>query len=391
MNVVSKVGSLITQGVYSVATPFHPFGGAVDIIVVEQEDGTYRSTPWYVRFGKFQGVLKVAEKIVRISVNGADSNFHMYLDNSGEAYFVKEEPVDQERASGEQVAESPDKSRKNQENDELFDLDGNNISSSEYSYRYESISEVDELVDSPQDLNSEMVLFSVDGHVLTAPISSNEETVEDVQLTVPQFHLGPGEGSAEGFSPGGNEWGANLFSNLNAASSDVSNELKKDNTIHYSGNEVFSGYQEPSELSLNATRCDSGGFDSFNGRIQFEESVDDSLSLSAAVDKPVACDDIKIITESLAINMHIESHEERLTIQNTELNSGSVSLSLQSIDTNMDVKYEPTGSIQEQSLVQETTEKDRTLFGMGKNQIQILSRMNSIILHCFIYHLFYRI
>ena len=90
MNVVGKVGSLITQGVYSVATPFHPFGGAVDVIVVQQQDGTFRCTPWYVRFGKFQGVLKGAEKIVRINVNGIEANFHMYLDNSGEAYFVKE-------------------------------------------------------------------------------------------------------------------------------------------------------------------------------------------------------------------------------------------------------------------------------------------------------------
>ena len=90
MNVVGKVGSLITQGVYSVATPFHPFGGAVDVIVVQQQDGTFRSTPWYVRFGKFQGVLKGAEKFVRINVNGVEANFHMYLDNSGEAYFLKE-------------------------------------------------------------------------------------------------------------------------------------------------------------------------------------------------------------------------------------------------------------------------------------------------------------
>ncbi|CDP06669.1 unnamed protein product [Coffea canephora] len=90
MNVVVKVGSLLTQGVYSVATPFHPFGGAVDIIAVQQQDGSFRSTPWYVRFGKFQGVLKGAEKVVRIEVNGIEANFHMYLDNSGEAYFVRE-------------------------------------------------------------------------------------------------------------------------------------------------------------------------------------------------------------------------------------------------------------------------------------------------------------
>lgn len=57
MSLVGRVGSLISQGVFSVATPFHPFGGAVDIIVVEQNDGNFKSTPWYVKFGKFQGVL----------------------------------------------------------------------------------------------------------------------------------------------------------------------------------------------------------------------------------------------------------------------------------------------------------------------------------------------
>ncbi|CAJ1978280.1 unnamed protein product, partial [Sphenostylis stenocarpa] len=90
MNVVGKVGSLITQGVYLVATPFHSFGRAVDVIVVQQPDGKFRCTPWYVRFRKFQGMLKGAEKVVRINVNGVEAHSHMYLDNSGEAYFVKE-------------------------------------------------------------------------------------------------------------------------------------------------------------------------------------------------------------------------------------------------------------------------------------------------------------
>ncbi|ONK80498.1 uncharacterized protein A4U43_C01F18440 [Asparagus officinalis] len=111
MNVVGKVGSLISQGVYSFATPFHPFGGAVDIIVVEQEDGTYRSTPWYVRFGKFQGIIKGAEKLVTISVNGVDADFHMYLDHSGQAYFMREvEGSDSLSSSLASVEGSPHKS-----------------------------------------------------------------------------------------------------------------------------------------------------------------------------------------------------------------------------------------------------------------------------------------
>ncbi|GAB2219784.1 hypothetical protein Droror1_Dr00007421 [Drosera rotundifolia] len=90
MYAVGRIGSYITRGVYTVSGPFHPFGGAVDIIVVEQQDGSFKSSPWYVRFGKFQGVLKAKEKVVSINVNGANADFHMYLDHKGEAYFLRE-------------------------------------------------------------------------------------------------------------------------------------------------------------------------------------------------------------------------------------------------------------------------------------------------------------
>ncbi|KAK1301279.1 hypothetical protein QJS10_CPB12g01626 [Acorus calamus] len=90
MNAVERLSSYISRGVYTVSGPFHPFGGAVDIIVVQQPDGSFKSTPWYVRFGKFQGVLKTKEKVVNISVNGIEAGFHMYLDHKGEAYFLKD-------------------------------------------------------------------------------------------------------------------------------------------------------------------------------------------------------------------------------------------------------------------------------------------------------------
>ncbi|MFZ8278356.1 hypothetical protein ACO1KY_14560, partial [Staphylococcus aureus] len=53
---------------------------------------------------------------------------------------------------------------------------------------------MDSLVES-QNSNSEVVLVSVDGHILTAPISSSERNTENMQLSIPQFHLGPGEGT----------------------------------------------------------------------------------------------------------------------------------------------------------------------------------------------------
>ncbi|KAI4366424.1 hypothetical protein MLD38_022305 [Melastoma candidum] len=97
MEAVGKIGRYISKGAYIVSGPFHPFGGAIDIIVVEQPDGTFKSSPWYVRFGKFQGVLKTKEKIVKLCVNGVEADINMYLNHKGEAYFlqvVEEEDTD---------------------------------------------------------------------------------------------------------------------------------------------------------------------------------------------------------------------------------------------------------------------------------------------------------
>ncbi|KAA0044060.1 phosphatidate phosphatase PAH1-like [Cucumis melo var. makuwa] len=271
MNVVGKVGSLISQGVYSVATPFHPFGGAVDIIVVQQQDGTFRSTPWYVRFGKFQGVLKGAEKIVRISVNGVESNFHMYLDNSGEAYFIKEAEIgpgnevdgvtDDLVKDGLIYGDSKDEHNKTlfvkgrlehsisdstvvQLRDESDSMGVARIERAEsdvehrfYDFQDEqsSVEDLVELSESDsnrydnlenescaesQGTDSEVILVSVDGHILTAPILATEQNTEDVQLSTPQFHLGPGEGTEfceDNEFTGENAWAADYINQLNTS------------------------------------------------------------------------------------------------------------------------------------------------------------------------------
>ncbi|XP_038884861.1 phosphatidate phosphatase PAH2-like isoform X2 [Benincasa hispida] len=124
MNAVGILGSYISKGVYTVSGPFHPFGGAVDIVVVEQQDGSFKSSPWYVRFGKFQGVLKTKEKVVSIVVNGVEANFQMYLDHKGEAYFLRE--VDVEGESGLYPSSSGDEA----DGKLLQELDGRRILSS---------------------------------------------------------------------------------------------------------------------------------------------------------------------------------------------------------------------------------------------------------------------
>ncbi|XP_022745799.1 phosphatidate phosphatase PAH1 isoform X2 [Durio zibethinus] len=315
MNVVGKVGSLISQGVYSVATPFHPFGGAVDVIVVQQQDGTFRSTPWYVRFGKFQGVLKGAEKVVRITVNGIEADFHMCLDNSGEAYFVREVDSgkgietngDLKDSDGEFIqddgnkkiaefcrlehsvsdsgvaqlrneydATSPKRLERTESDtrfyefqDEQSSLEGS-VNLSEFgSGRYEGL-DGGECFGEAQVSDSEVVLVSVDGHILTAPVSASEQDAENVQLSTPQFHLGPVEGpdfceGNEEYSSGGNVWAADYISKLSSAaakdsSHDVCN-VNSDSTALGRHPETSEGgkhacqTEETQDLSNHESKC----------------------------------------------------------------------------------------------------------------------------------------
>ncbi|XP_064651749.1 phosphatidate phosphatase LPIN2-like isoform X2 [Lineus longissimus] len=63
--------------------------GAIDVVVVEQEDGSLICSPFHVRFGKI-GVLRSREKVVDIEVNGQGVGLHMKLGEAGEAFFVEE-------------------------------------------------------------------------------------------------------------------------------------------------------------------------------------------------------------------------------------------------------------------------------------------------------------
>jgi len=63
--------------------------GAIDVIVIQAEDGSFRSSPFHVRFGKL-GVLKAREKIVDLEINGEPVTIQMKLDDNGAAFFVEE-------------------------------------------------------------------------------------------------------------------------------------------------------------------------------------------------------------------------------------------------------------------------------------------------------------
>jgi phosphatidate phosphatase LPIN len=63
--------------------------GAIDVIVIEQDDGTLACSPFHVRFGKFS-LLRPSEKRVEFRVNGVKQNYAMKLGDTGEAFFVFE-------------------------------------------------------------------------------------------------------------------------------------------------------------------------------------------------------------------------------------------------------------------------------------------------------------
>ena len=63
--------------------------GAIDVIVIQQEDGSLACSPFHVRFGKFS-LLRPYEKKVEFKVNGVKQNYAMKLAEGGEAFFVFE-------------------------------------------------------------------------------------------------------------------------------------------------------------------------------------------------------------------------------------------------------------------------------------------------------------
>ncbi|KAI5815079.1 Lipin/Ned1/Smp2-domain-containing protein [Pyronema omphalodes] len=63
--------------------------GAIDVIVVEQENGDLACSPFHVRFGKFS-LLRPYEKKVEFKVNGQKTDYNMKLGEGGEAFFVFE-------------------------------------------------------------------------------------------------------------------------------------------------------------------------------------------------------------------------------------------------------------------------------------------------------------
>lgn len=62
----------------------------MDIIVVRQPDGSLKSSPFHVRFGKFRA-FKGQSRKVQVIVNGVEcTKVEMVIGKEGEAFFMRD-------------------------------------------------------------------------------------------------------------------------------------------------------------------------------------------------------------------------------------------------------------------------------------------------------------
>ncbi|XP_072913036.1 phosphatidate phosphatase LPIN1 isoform X3 [Hemitrygon akajei] len=91
MNYVGQLAGQVFVTVKELYKGLNPatLSGCIDIIVVQQPDGSLQCSPFHVRFGKL-GVLRSREKVVDIEINGEPVELQMKLGDNGEAFFVQE-------------------------------------------------------------------------------------------------------------------------------------------------------------------------------------------------------------------------------------------------------------------------------------------------------------
>ncbi|XP_012932637.1 phosphatidate phosphatase LPIN3 isoform X2 [Heterocephalus glaber] len=97
MNYVGQLAETVFGTVKELYRGLNPttLSGGIDVLVVKQVDGSFRCSPFHVRFGKL-GVLRSREKVVDIEINGEPVDLQMKLGDSGEAFFVQELESDEE-------------------------------------------------------------------------------------------------------------------------------------------------------------------------------------------------------------------------------------------------------------------------------------------------------
>ncbi|XP_063816400.1 phosphatidate phosphatase LPIN3-like [Pseudophryne corroboree] len=91
MNYVGQLAGSVLGRVRELYKGVNPatLSGSIDVIVIRQPDGSFRSSPFHVRFGKL-GILHSAEMAVDIEVNGVPVDLEMRLGENGEAFFIQD-------------------------------------------------------------------------------------------------------------------------------------------------------------------------------------------------------------------------------------------------------------------------------------------------------------
>lgn len=99
MNYIGKMA----QGVKSFYNEMNSatLTGAIDVVVVKQRNGSFKSSPFHVRFGKM-ALIKTKDLTVDIEINGQQVDLHMRLGEAGEAYFF----IDDNSSDDESVSSS---------------------------------------------------------------------------------------------------------------------------------------------------------------------------------------------------------------------------------------------------------------------------------------------
>ena len=126
MNYVRSLTSGVSKGWNSINPA--TLSGAIDVIVVELEDGTLACSPFHVRFGKYQ-ILRPSDKKVQFTVNDEKKDYAMKLGEGGEAFFVFETtasiPEDMQTSPLASPASSPEqRPREPSPEPEPLQLDG---------------------------------------------------------------------------------------------------------------------------------------------------------------------------------------------------------------------------------------------------------------------------
>jgi phosphatidate phosphatase LPIN len=130
MNYVRSITGSVSKGWNSINPA--TLSGAIDVIVVETEDGQLACSPFHVRFGKYQ-ILRPSDKKVQFTVNNERQDYAMKLGEGGEAFFVFETssdiPEEMQTSPLASPASSPEQKPLERANTtlgepDLFELDG---------------------------------------------------------------------------------------------------------------------------------------------------------------------------------------------------------------------------------------------------------------------------